>query len=547
VASTSVRKSQGRLVEALGANPALIKIAVVVWSFAWTYQVGHIGMFAFDQSQVFDGGWRILSGQVPYKDFLLAYGPMTFAVQALFFKLFGVNWTSLVVAAALMGVAAALSAMRTVRLLFGERHVWLIGLTGLLVGTSFQSIFGTLSIESTAFFWAMLGIQAVCESLRRQGLARHLLFGLAGALSVLSFLSKQNVGGLSFLLLGFLVVLAGLPGPIETVRSLTAFLIGVIATAGLFWVWLVLFSNPHLFLRHAVEVPSEVGRGRIKLKSILFLPDLLGGAVRTTQWCLAVALAAAFQSIVLLFTSRDFRHAFFSDGRLRTAAGLALAVPFFERLFQISTLNQPEIVIFLSGFALSLGTGLFLLLPAPPGNRRVWIPALACFIACFLLFEMIFDSWNRTVHDVFPRNALDISRRLHVPKLAGIRWITPTKRGRWESSELHPEEIDAVCAYLASRKQDFFVLGDSSYLYGVNGVVPPQPLLYFQKNHYFTRDDVPRLDRWIIASLKQRDIRLIVREKENFMGDFPFPNTLDWIRNAFHAGPVFGNFEILER
>ena len=47
---------------------------------------------------IFDGGWRILSGQVPYKDFLMAFGPLTFVMQAVAFKLFGVNWTSMVIA-----------------------------------------------------------------------------------------------------------------------------------------------------------------------------------------------------------------------------------------------------------------------------------------------------------------------------------------------------------------------------------------------------------------------------------------------------------------
>ena len=55
---------------------------------------------------------------------------------------------------------------------------------------------------------------------------------------------------------------------------------------------------------------------------------------------------------------------------------------------------------------------------------------------------------------------------------------------------------------MASRKQDFFVLGDASYLYGLNRVIPPQPLLYFQRNHYYLQDDFARLDDWILKSLQ---------------------------------------------
>jgi hypothetical protein len=61
-------------------RPAAVKLAIVLWSFAWTFYLGHCGIFAFDQSMMFDGAWRILSGQAPFKDFIMAFGPVSFAI-----------------------------------------------------------------------------------------------------------------------------------------------------------------------------------------------------------------------------------------------------------------------------------------------------------------------------------------------------------------------------------------------------------------------------------------------------------------------------------
>jgi hypothetical protein len=147
---------------------------------------------------------------------------------------------------------------------------------------------------------------------------------------------------------------------------------------------------------------------------------------------------------------------------------------------------------------------------------------------------------------VFPPHA-HLSRKLNTQGLHGVRWISPT-RTRSEGSELNLQDVEAVCAYLSAQRRDFFVLGSSTYLYGINAVVPPQPLLYFQKHHYFLEKDYPWLDRWILESLRKRDIRLVVREKENFqVFSFPFPESLAWIEQNFKPGPVFGNFEIFLR
>ena len=48
-----------------------------LWAGWICYVSGMRGFFAMDQSIVFDGGWRVLQGQIPYKDFVIPFGPIS--------------------------------------------------------------------------------------------------------------------------------------------------------------------------------------------------------------------------------------------------------------------------------------------------------------------------------------------------------------------------------------------------------------------------------------------------------------------------------------
>jgi hypothetical protein len=54
---------------------------VAAFAFAFNWATGHRGVFLLDQSVIFVGGWRILQGQTPYKDFLFPFGPVTGKVR----------------------------------------------------------------------------------------------------------------------------------------------------------------------------------------------------------------------------------------------------------------------------------------------------------------------------------------------------------------------------------------------------------------------------------------------------------------------------------
>lgn len=79
-----------------------------------------IGVYRFggyDLSPLIDAGWRITSGQVPYKDFICTLPPSLYLLVAVVFKFRGVNWHSLLLASSLSSLLFILVGLRIVSLM----------------------------------------------------------------------------------------------------------------------------------------------------------------------------------------------------------------------------------------------------------------------------------------------------------------------------------------------------------------------------------------------------------------------------------------------
>ena len=86
---------------------------ILILSFYLTATAGARGFYPFDQSIVFDGSYRVASGQIPYRDFLVPFGPVTFWLHAFFFRLLGTTYHAYIIGAGVVNVAATLVAMLT--------------------------------------------------------------------------------------------------------------------------------------------------------------------------------------------------------------------------------------------------------------------------------------------------------------------------------------------------------------------------------------------------------------------------------------------------
>ena len=542
---------------------------LAAFAFAFNWATGHRGIFFLDQSMIFDGGWRILQGQAPYKDFIFPFGPVAFYIQALFFRFFGVNWTATVLPACLFNLVATLSVIRIVRLLGGgSRLLALCG--GLATAICFQAPFGTLWFEQTAMFFDLLALQAVVESLGASGHRRD-FWQLAGGFSlVLAAFSKQNFG-LFFIPIVFAVLVAGeLPDVRRACRSVLLAGTGMAAAIAIFLGWVWLFSDFPSFIQRFLVVAGEIGRSRMTAETIMKALSF-----NTFPLYIQVDLIGVFSGgIALYLACRNLRGKEPDIAAWRQAApasAVAVLLPFYRSFTQAVTANDWQNNCAFVGLAACLGVSLLLrnmcyisITPAagPSGHPdgavrlksaprlRICLEVAGIWGALVLGYEGT-DAWNRIVQEFRPRTTFRDTVR--VRGLERVRWGEPTLLGSWTRPTIvRKVDFEDLVSYLAAKRSSFFVMGDSTLLYGLLGVRSPQPLLYFEPSHCFLEEEIPRLDGMVLASLERNGVGVVVREKVTFLPEihdaYPqFPRTWAWLTSHFDHVSDFGNYEIWER
>ncbi len=477
---------------ARGRDAAALAV-LAAWGFALSLVHGCDGFLPLDQSIVFDGGWRVLGGQVPYRDFTLPCGVVPIVMQAALFRLCGVSWRVYAAHAALLDGLFAAASYVLVRLCGGGRVVaFLAGALGAIV---LYPPFGAPFPDQHAFFFAFLAIVAAVGASRRAAWALAVPPLLAFA-----YLSKQ-VPTVFVVPLAVLLVARPRLLLVRFVASAT------LTTVVLLLAALVLGVDAALVRDYAFTLPG--GEGRARLLEIWTGEGPLTAVLRVLQgwilWSPALVAALAIGQLV-----RD-------TGRRR--AGIALGL--LGTCLAFSALTQNEEANGIPWiFAAAALVAVTLLEDAGRPARL----ALAMLAACTLRDAFVFErtvNVPRLVHGLQEMPA-DPAAVLPAP-LRGLRWrLSPLSH--WEARDLV-----AVTAYLRSRPGAFLLVGDTSLLYALAGKPSVLPALWYHRHLTIPgrRSPLfPAFDARLAASLRAHDVRTLVLEGEQtFDGtrarDFP--------------------------
>ncbi|MCH7664243.1 MAG: hypothetical protein IH859_10300 [Chloroflexi bacterium] len=240
-------------------------LLLILFSYQFTFLAGERGFFAFDQSIVFDGGYRIYIGQVPFKDFIIPFGPVVFWMQAIIFRLLGISYASYIFGAAIVNVLASLCCMVILRLLF-RRQKYVAYLGSVITAIWFYPPFVTPWPDQTAFFYSLIALMIMLASLltRQYPAWGHKgLLILTGLLTFIAFISKQNAGVLALSTIGILALIKSLPNMRIALVRLAMIFSGWTAGLLAFGIWLTWQSNAATFIKHFIEIPAGVGISRL--------------------------------------------------------------------------------------------------------------------------------------------------------------------------------------------------------------------------------------------------------------------------------------------
>jgi len=575
-----------------------LAVLLVLAGAAWLdVAAGRRGFFAFDQSILFDAGFRIHSGQTPFADFRLPFGPVAPALQAALFRVFGVDFAGYLASAALANaVAAGLAMALLARLLPGRPGWWLLG--GALTAIWFYPPSGTPWFEQTALLFVLAGIVLLLPAVLAERPRAVALLAAAGsgACAVLALLTKQNAGAAA--LPAFVLVLsvpwiqiwlndlvgfeldndpAGRRRDHRPWAPAAAWLAGSVAAAGAFALWLLLFADPALFVRFAVEVPAAEGARRfvsgpgrlLTGSSIGYGPLGVRLAITLTTVCAVAGVAFALRRR----RRRDGRSELpAAVGRRLLASGsTAIGLYLTQHLLTASSFNQPAVSLGLTGLLLPLGTGTLLAaLSSRPTPRllRTTVLVITAGAALLLAGRGLQIAFTRSGQDAFPPGAR-FDRPVEAAGLHGLLWGRPTyvepaqpqstgpgrlpraRAADGARARVTAGEFERLLALLRSRDGGLLVFPDWTVLYGLAGRPAPGPLVWFHRGLTYTATDASEIDRLLVRSLDRHEVRTVVLERSSWQGTdrrlADFPRLRERLAACYRPVETIGIFEVRAR
>lgn len=526
---------------------------------------GRVGFMPLDHSIVWDGAWRLLSGQRPFRDFVTPNGLVPMALQAGFFKAFGVTWFAYVLHAAVVNGLFAAAAFVLLRSF--EAPAPLAGFYALLGGVVFYPPFGAPFMDQHAFFFTLLSVLAAAAAASLDGrTARVAAFALPW-LVAFAWLSKQ----MPSVLIPVAVAAVWWARPPRPWRAvLVPLALGTLAVAALFGAFL-LATQPSLVATYAFALPGAIGRAR--LVQLLSPREYVAACIEARRaWGMAsvevvglafgfglsvVARAGGHGALARLGAGLVGAGAYFLAGptaaravvavtmiaaalvpsppldawakTLRPALGFVMVA---EALLLIClahallTFNQPHNAIPFAFVALGL-VHLAALRATPPAAR-----AVRGAIAVGLLVIATRDAWSfearvnatRRVHKL---DRAQVARPAAAaglpPALSFLEWRTPAEFGA------RAEDLAELTRFLAKAPRNFLLLGDTSILYALAGRPSVAPSVWFHPGLTYPAPGTPGFSSYedaLLRAMAAHDVGYVVLEGDRtFLGtqlsDFP--------------------------
>ncbi|MCL5959960.1 MAG: hypothetical protein M1358_11730 [Chloroflexi bacterium] len=542
----------------------ILTAALLPLSFYLTFVSGERGFFPFDQSIIFDGSYRVLSGQVPYKDFFTPWGPVVFWLHALFFEFFGINYSSYILGAAVVNVLSTLCSISMLKLLF-PRSRFLPYIAGLLTAVWFYPPSGTPWPEQTSFFFSFVAMTILLYSvLSREPFAIRdgSLSFVSGGFALLSFLSKQNSGSFILPLYVLMFIMAYSPDWRRIIRSCAVFFAGFLLGAAMFFLWVWLNADVKTFLEYFVELPSGVGASRLSRDWLSLLVTFFVGGELTSSISLSFVriFLAAMLAIALFALVGCFRSSEKARGTWRRellAGTMCVYFILFQNLFILSTANEAENGFPFVGVISAIGIGLswrlvdIAVMRCKPRLRSRSILSLALPIGVTLSALAILGLggrvlMNRTVQDTFRGSTFP--QYSSIDGLERLRWGQPTII---RAAKVKEDDVKNVIEYLRTRNKNFFVFPDFTVFYALLKVRSPQPVLWFHKGLTYPTIYSPDLDRRIVDDLVKNEVEIIVLEEDSWFSTYgrldDFPQLESYISEGFDKAEQIGLFSIYEK
>ena len=174
----------------LPTQNSIYVILVILFSFSVNFYYSHIGVNPMDNFVLYNGGYRVLNGYIPFKDYWLVTGPLLDYINALFFIILGVSWKTFIIHSSIFN---SLIAVATYFVLI---ELKLSKLYSFLYSSAFSllmyPVVGTPFVDHHSTIFVILSFYSLIFSIKNN---KFIFWFLIPILLCLAFLSKQTPSG----------------------------------------------------------------------------------------------------------------------------------------------------------------------------------------------------------------------------------------------------------------------------------------------------------------------------------------------------------------
>jgi len=512
---------------------------LAAFAIAIDLHYGRRGFLPIDQATVFDGGWRTLSGQVPFREYTTPNAIVPSLLQGLWFWALGVTWTTYLLHAAVFNALFALTVYTLLRLCDGNRTLSLF--YAALSAVVFYPPIGVPFHDQHSFFFTLLAITLAVAATRAvtASAARAFWVAIPFALTAAA-LSKQTP-----VLLGTPVVLALAFAGRERITRVASWLgAGAVGAIGLVLSAAVLAGVDWGLVRtYFLELPLETGGSR-------------AGRAAGTSLSL-VALAAFFALIVVgpsAILQREGRRRFSLARDARLPLFLSVAFLLLCAAFTALTLNEPAegVPLFFVSF------GLFHLAIGRALRQHTISVALRLpvLVASTIVVLSLVAAWTFNDAVNARRGTLTLDYDAATVETGGPAGLSFMK---FQPSSaylgLRASDLKRLVDHLRARDGSFVLFGDTTVINGLSGKPSVFPALFVTRGLTYPRLGDPELREFearLVARMIESDVRRVVLENrtsafaEQFGAPTDLPALQGILRRCGKATREFGFFSVVE-
>ncbi|MGB8192133.1 MAG: hypothetical protein WCF67_09455 [Chitinophagaceae bacterium] len=236
-----------------------------------------------------EGAYRMYLGQTPYKDFGLPLGYMYWVIPGLFFKIFGAQMITLVKAQAFINILGGLAFRSIFRTLKVSPVIRFAGILVFCLSYSFMNYWPWYN--HTVIMYELVALAFLMKYLFSERKIKWLFLALSGLFVFFSFFTKQDGGGLAFLVCAALLLYEAirekkfLPLVVFVGSVLIAGLIMILPVSGYnFGYWFNHGQPPHTSRMSLMDIVGEFLAGSVWLKFYIFIIAVLLTARLQQGW-----------------------------------------------------------------------------------------------------------------------------------------------------------------------------------------------------------------------------------------------------------------------